>query len=209
MAKGKGTSQTDKIDKKLALLEAAMEVFAQRGYKSATMDEIAKRAGVGKGTAYLYFANKAALFFEVFEFWNQKAMEISMKSVALAKTPAEALKGLALGAAEFMEQNREWFPLTLEVWSAAGSSELRELFSQALQQLYALYRAETAKIISQGQEMGKWRSDLSAESLAALLTGAIDGLFIQCWFDSSLDARTMLVDFFDVLEKGMIQRNSK
>jgi AcrR family transcriptional regulator len=44
------------------ILDAALEVFAEKGYAGARMDDIAKRAGVTKGTIYLYFENKEAVF---------------------------------------------------------------------------------------------------------------------------------------------------
>ncbi|WP_404402056.1 TetR/AcrR family transcriptional regulator [Pelagibacterium halotolerans] len=44
------------------IVEAALEVFARRGYAAARLDDIAARAGVSKGTLYLYFENKEALF---------------------------------------------------------------------------------------------------------------------------------------------------
>lgn len=47
------------------ILEAALEVFAERGLSSARLDDIAQRAGVSKGTIYLYFPNKEELFREV------------------------------------------------------------------------------------------------------------------------------------------------
>ena len=47
------------------ILEAALEVFAERGLSAARLEDIAKRAGVSKGTIYLYFPNKEELFREV------------------------------------------------------------------------------------------------------------------------------------------------
>jgi AcrR family transcriptional regulator len=44
------------------ILEAALAVFAQKGLTAARMDDIAKRAGVTKGTIYLYFESKDAVF---------------------------------------------------------------------------------------------------------------------------------------------------
>ena len=44
------------------ILDAALAVFAERGLAAARLDDIAKRAGVSKGTIYLYFANKEELF---------------------------------------------------------------------------------------------------------------------------------------------------
>lgn len=44
------------------LLAAALEVFAERGFAAARLEDVARRAGVTKGTIYLYFKNKDALF---------------------------------------------------------------------------------------------------------------------------------------------------
>ncbi len=47
------------------ILEAALDVFSEKGFHVATVDEIAERAGLGKGTVYRHFANKEALFNEL------------------------------------------------------------------------------------------------------------------------------------------------
>lgn len=47
------------------ILDAALELFSEKGFHLATVDEIADRAGVGKGTLYRYFANKDTLFSEL------------------------------------------------------------------------------------------------------------------------------------------------
>ena len=47
------------------ILDAALAVFGERGLAGARLDDIARRAGVSKGTIYLYFANKEELFREV------------------------------------------------------------------------------------------------------------------------------------------------
>jgi AcrR family transcriptional regulator len=44
------------------LLSAALDLFVERGYAATRLDDIASRAGVSKGTLYLYFANKEELF---------------------------------------------------------------------------------------------------------------------------------------------------
>lgn len=46
------------------LLEAAIDVFAQRGYSATRVEDVARRAGVAKGTVYVYFKDKEALFQE-------------------------------------------------------------------------------------------------------------------------------------------------
>lgn len=189
--------------KREALLQAAMQVFSESGYQGATMDEIARRAGVAKGTSYLHFSDKADLFYAVFESWMAEMMAATEQALVQAETASERLMAMALSAVDVMEVHREWFPLTLEVWSASTTPALRERFSDILQRMYAGYRAEIAALIRAGQQAGELRVEADAEALAALLTGAIDGLFLQCWFDPALEARKAVRGFFDALFKGI------
>ncbi|HLS20346.1 MAG TPA: TetR/AcrR family transcriptional regulator [Bacillota bacterium] len=53
------------IDRKKLIINAATESFSQYGYKATTMDQVAKRANVGKGTIYTFFENKEELFNEI------------------------------------------------------------------------------------------------------------------------------------------------
>jgi AcrR family transcriptional regulator len=48
-----------------AILSAALDEFSSRGFAAARLDDVAKRAGVAKGTIYLYFADKETLFQEL------------------------------------------------------------------------------------------------------------------------------------------------
>ena len=54
--------QRRKEDRPREIAEAAFEVFAEKGYAAARIDEVAKRAGVSKGLTYLYFKTKEELF---------------------------------------------------------------------------------------------------------------------------------------------------
>lgn len=50
--------------KRQAILQAATELFIDQGYRKTSVDEVARRAGVSKGTVYLYFKNKGDLLFQ-------------------------------------------------------------------------------------------------------------------------------------------------
>lgn len=53
------------IDRRKLIVEAATQSFALYGYKATTMDQVAKHAGVGKGTIYTFFTTKEELFDEI------------------------------------------------------------------------------------------------------------------------------------------------
>src|SRR5205807_8705220 len=52
-------------ERRLAIIEAAMEEFISRGFAATRLDDIAKRAGVAKGTIYLHFKDKESMFEEL------------------------------------------------------------------------------------------------------------------------------------------------
>lgn len=56
-----------KADRPQELVEAALDVFLERGYAAARLEDVARRAGVSKGTVYLYFRDKAGLLAAVVE----------------------------------------------------------------------------------------------------------------------------------------------
>ena len=56
-----------KADRPDEIVAAAFEVFAERGFAAARLDDIAARAGVSKGAIYLYFATKEDIFQAVVE----------------------------------------------------------------------------------------------------------------------------------------------
>jgi AcrR family transcriptional regulator len=55
----------DKAERRLQILHNAREVFAKHGYHAAKIDDIVAAAGVARGTFYLYFEDKRALFEEI------------------------------------------------------------------------------------------------------------------------------------------------
>ncbi|HEY8462875.1 MAG TPA: TetR/AcrR family transcriptional regulator [Bacillota bacterium] len=53
--------------RRLEILDAAMSLFSQKGFERTTVDEIASRAKIAKGTVYLYFKNKEHIFLSIIE----------------------------------------------------------------------------------------------------------------------------------------------
>jgi len=52
-------------ERRAAILSAALDEFAARGFEATRLDDVARRAGVAKGTIYLYFRDKQSLFQEL------------------------------------------------------------------------------------------------------------------------------------------------
>jgi AcrR family transcriptional regulator len=81
-----------KLRRQEAILAAAFEVFAAHGYEATRIDEVARRAGIAKGTIYLYFRDKERLFQAVVRNLLPKRLDILVKT--LPGPPAEVLGAL-------------------------------------------------------------------------------------------------------------------
>ncbi len=99
--------QRRKADRPGEILAAALECFAQRGFSATRLEDIAARAGVTKGTLYLYFPNKEELFKALV---RQELVPIVERLEAAAADPgvpaAEMLRGLTVLWVEIVAGSR-------------------------------------------------------------------------------------------------------
>lgn len=67
MIKQRATTEFEKAQRREKLLDAAIEIFFQKGFHATRLEDIAKQAGLSKGILYLYFENKEAIFLALIE----------------------------------------------------------------------------------------------------------------------------------------------
>src|SRR5215475_9594205 len=81
--------------KRDAILRAAIDVFAARGFFNAQVADVAREAGVAAGTVYLYFHGKDDLLVSIFERTMKDAVAAGRDSLAATSDPIERLRGIA------------------------------------------------------------------------------------------------------------------
>ncbi|MFP2957241.1 TetR/AcrR family transcriptional regulator [Myxococcus sp. 1LA] len=81
------SGQTMSSSPRTAILEAAGEVFARFGFKKASVEDIARRANVGKGSIYLHFESKEALFEACVQVAHEQSLAELETSIRGASTP--------------------------------------------------------------------------------------------------------------------------
>jgi AcrR family transcriptional regulator len=151
------------------ILDAALAVFAERGLAAARLEDIAKRAGVSKGTIYLYFANKEELFRGVVRETVISFIERGEARFAVDRDPMLALD-------TWMEGHWRW--IRSDVFPAIHrlvNSELRDF--PDLHEFYAVEvvgRAQrlVCEILERGMEIGVFRRTdalVAARMLSALM----------------------------------------
>src|SRR5262245_34142543 len=88
-------SDEEKQQRQQKIIEAAQILLTQKSYYSINMDDVAKTAGLAKGTVYLYFKTKEELFLSVFELqasaWFEE-VENALTTVGIQTTPEIVVK---------------------------------------------------------------------------------------------------------------------
>jgi AcrR family transcriptional regulator len=108
------------------ILDAAAELFSQRGYHGVTVNAIAERAGISKGNLYWYFTSKQEVFYELFEYVAIPLFAPVVEILFEDGAPREKLVRVARACFDTAEANPEAVRL---VWQIAAQPELRELTS--------------------------------------------------------------------------------
>ena len=194
---------TTRGDKRPRLVQAATEVFAEKGYASTRVADIAERAGIGKGTVYEYFTSKEELLFAVFESIN---MDISTRmDAALAaggSTEEQLHKLLRLGA-EVISEQVDLQPVILDFWAASRGKDFEEKYRRAVVASYTFFRNLISDFIRDGQHRGEITTSVDAEALAITVVATVDGLGIQLFFDRSIDPHRITEAFSSLLYQGL------
>jgi TetR/AcrR family fatty acid metabolism transcriptional regulator len=164
-------AQTDAppASKREAILRAAIDVFADRGYFNAQVADVARAAGVAAGTVYLYFKSKDDLLVSIFDRSMRDGLEAGRCAVADLHDPAERLRRLARGHLARLGADRN-LAIVFQV-ELRQSTKFMERFSSSLLRDYLGLIREA---IADGQRAGTFRSDLKPTVAAKMLFGALD-----------------------------------
>ena len=200
-------SEDSKARKRGAIVEAAAERFAVAGYAGTSMVDIARAAGVGKGTLYEYFKSKEELFLAVFGWFCAFLVDETAKAVSGPDTQGQSASERLLAMNDTimasLDDMGDYYGLFMEFWAAAGVSSMRDKLRPLFRHWYQQFRTIVAAIIEQGRASGEFSQDADPDSLAASLVGAWDALGLQAWFDKEFDAPKASGAFIRTMLKGM------
>ena len=156
-------------NKRDAILRAAIDVFAERGYFNAQVADVARAAGVAAGTVYLYFRSKDDLLVSIFERTVRAQLDEGRAAVADVTDPAERLRRFAHLHLSMLGRDRK-LAIVFQV-ELRQSLKFMERFSSTLLRDYL---GQIRAAIEEGQQQGLFRADLNPTAVAKMFFGALD-----------------------------------
>jgi AcrR family transcriptional regulator len=165
-------------DTRQRLFEAAVGLIAEQGFSATTVDDIAARAGVAKGTVYYNFESKTVLFEELLRH-GIGLLTADFRAAVAGLPPREALGALVRAELEYIRRYRAFAQLLLsEMWRTN-----RE-WQQSLRLLRGVAIEVIAETVRAGVASGDLPADLDVRTASSALFGvglvvAVDWLVFQ------------------------------
>jgi AcrR family transcriptional regulator len=191
-----------KQSRQRALIDAATQVFAEKGYDCATTREVAERSGCSEGLIHRYFGGKRGLLIAIV---GSRADELAGESAAgmpLRETLAEDVEQLLLWPLDAFWERRDF--LRVCVSQAIIDAEVGRMIGDRLNGARVRFINER---LSMHQEAGRIRPDVDVAALALALSGLnfSMGFFGQAVFDIDRpDARRIACETARVITAGMV-----
>ncbi len=150
------------------LMEAALEVMSRKGYAAATIDEIAKEAGVSKGLAYYHFDSKETLASEILEVGINALVDASDLAVTHVQEDVNALEVMLVALCGGIAQDYRFARFYLSAhWCEDGVD------SPGLQQAEDRLMGSIANLLEEGKTQGSVNEDIDAQFAAASIVGLV------------------------------------
>jgi TetR/AcrR family fatty acid metabolism transcriptional regulator len=162
-------------DKRKRILQAAVKVFARRGYFGARVSEIAKRAGVADGTIYLYFRNKEDILVRLFDEVMTEHLEKARAALRAVPGAPARMRAIAEHHLRVLGSNRD-LAVVFQVELRQSVKFMERFTASWLQDYFALVN----QVIEEGQRDGSLRSDLPRKVATKAFFGALDEM-VTSW----------------------------
>jgi TetR/AcrR family fatty acid metabolism transcriptional regulator len=151
------------------IIDAAIRVFARKGYFNSRVSDIAREAGIAAGTIYLYFDTKEDILITLFREKMAEFVSALWRAIADERDAVAKVRRLVHLHFQMLEQDPDL--------AAVVQVELRQgqkFFRGPATQEMAAYFALIASVLEEGVAAGRFRRDLAVKIAAKMMFGAMD-----------------------------------
>ena len=190
--------------KRLPIFDAAVAVFSEKGFARATMEEVARRAGIAKGTLYNNYRSKKELFLSLIEEGIERLESAVRREVARREDISGKLEALIGAQLSFFEEYRDYCKLLLsEVWG------LGTRWEEQVERLRSGYIRIIRDLIEKGQAEGVIRKNLEVDAAAAAVFGAVAVAALNAFvFETRYRYESILQTLKELLLTGLRERGA-
>jgi AcrR family transcriptional regulator len=175
----------------------ASELFTERGYDRASMDELAKRAGVSKPVVYDLVGSKEELFRDVMTLEADELARRISSAVALESVPEERLRAGAVAFFRFVGERKEAWASLMAMEAAAVTREVARV--------RRYHSKVVAGLLSQGAaELGTEADPLVTDAVAHAINGACEALATWWQEHPDVEAEVLAGMLTELVRPGLL-----
>ena len=156
------------------IIDAAIKVFADKGFYNAKVADVAHTAGVADGTIYLYFKNKDDLLISLFESKMEMILARFNATLQTAPSATEKLKRFIQLHFQMIEQDQNLAEV-FQVELRQSSKFLKDYHNQK----FIDFLNVIGQIIKEGQQSGEFRNNVRINTTKLAIFGAVDEIARQ------------------------------
>ncbi|HKY82171.1 MAG TPA: TetR/AcrR family transcriptional regulator, partial [Sphingobium sp.] len=169
-----------------AILTAAFELFAAKGYTDTTLPSIARSAKVSHANIYVYFASKLEILFAIYIPWLHQRLDALDARLRAIPDRRERLRTLILALWRDLPKEDNGF--AHNIVEAVSSSGNRNDYDPTLRQYFV---EKVSKWVSESTDLG----DRDCDHVATTLVMAFDGFAANTSLEHGMECSDALVDF--------------
>lgn len=196
------------------IIQAAIQVFAEEGVSNGKIANIAKAAGIGKGTIYEYFSSKTDIFLAVFEYFFNKLLNGYEQLIREDLDPTRKIEKILDYTFDSLDEQLsngsgpDWL-IFLEIFlqgyrnEILGDGEL--LFSDTLRKMYTLF----TPLLEEGIAAGVFKS-LETKYAVFILFAALDGIGLHYFINRNHYQKELLkTTIKEIILHGLLKTDSR
>lgn len=184
--------RVDHVARRQEILQAAVRVFARKGFASSRIEDVAAEAGIAKGSVYLSFDSRDALLQAAFESYAAGSAQLL---ASLEPGPAlDRLATLVRRVVAMLAAHPDHARVLVDLWSAGPPLDMAAVYRD--------YREAIAGLLRQAREEGALRPGID-ERHAVVIVAAIEGCLLQWLVDPELPLADLAAPIIEVCVEGV------
>lgn len=201
----RGACRLKMADKKTHIIETAIKLIAEKGYHSASIQEIADAAGIAKGSMYLYFKSKDDLLFSIYSYY-QRAFDDIFNAAHEGLSPRERVAAQIRAQLEKFAESRDFIKMQMREQYFHQNEDIRK---KALQmRIRGLVWIYDQILGLYGEPIRPWAMDCT-NMFQAIIGGYVGAMIVNKATYDMQELADFLMDRLDDLAEGLMRQAPK
>ncbi|MBM7599745.1 AcrR family transcriptional regulator [Virgibacillus halotolerans] len=169
-------SDEAKEERRITILQAALECFSAKGYYASTVDDIVRYSKLSKGSIYNYFSGKEDIIISILQHETRKSREALVAELKQITSPLEQLKYWINSDIPYNLNKKKLMRVHIEFWLySTDSPDVQHILSDRFDVTFEMIK----EIIAAGKNAGEFRQDIDPEKASAVFWELHDGIWLH------------------------------